>query len=54
MFTNILVGCGKIGPLALPEGQLNKSVISYPCEEECMKDLEAEKIRQQSVIIQTN
>ena len=47
-------GCGKIGPLNLPEEKLDKSVITYPCTEKCMKKLEDEKLRQQSVVIQTN
>ena len=45
--------CGKVGPLSLPENKLDKSVISYPCDEACMERFEAEKERQQSVIIQT-
>ena len=49
-----LSGCGKIGPLTLPEDKLDKSVIAYPCDETCMDKFEAEKIRQQSVIINTN
>ena len=44
---------GKVGPLSLPEDKLDKSVISYPCDEACMERFEAEKERQQSVIIQT-
>tara|TARA_B100001175_G_C19329548_1_gene551813 strand:+ start:555 stop:743 length:189 start_codon:yes stop_codon:yes gene_type:complete len=48
-----LISCGKVGPLSLPEDKLDKSVISYPCDEECMERFEAEKERQQSVIIQT-
>ena len=47
-------GCGKIGPLALPEDKLDKSVITYPCDEACMELFEAEKKRQQSVILQTD
>lgn len=47
-------GCGKVGPLALPEGKLDKSVITYPCDEACMEKLEAEKLRQKSVTLQTN
>ena len=47
-------GCGKIGPLALSEDKLDKSVITYPCDEVCMENFEAEKLRQQSVILQTN
>ena len=50
----ILVGCGKVGPLSLPEDRLDKSVISYPCDEACMKKFEEEKQRQQSVVIQTD
>ena len=49
-----LNGCGKVGPLALPEDKLDKSVITFPCNEECMEIFEAEKLRQQSVILQTN
>ena len=48
-----LISCGKVGPLSLPEDKLDKSVISYPCDETCMEKLEAEKERQQSVTIQT-
>ena len=48
-----LYGCGKVGPLSLPEDQVDKSVITYPCDEACMERFEAEKERQQSVIIQT-
>tara|TARA_B110000014_G_C20036233_1_gene538361 strand:+ start:239 stop:430 length:192 start_codon:yes stop_codon:yes gene_type:complete len=47
-------GCGKVGPLALPEGELDKSVITYPCDEACMERFEEEKLRQKSVTIQTN
>ena len=49
-----LLSCGKVGPLSLPEDKLDKSVITYPCDELCLEKFEAEKIRQQSVIIQTN
>ena len=49
-----LLSCGKVGPLSLPEDKLDKSVISYPCDEDCIKRFEAEKERQQSVIIQTD
>ena len=49
-----LNGCGKVGPLALPEEKLNKSLITYPCNEACKEKFEAEKLRQKSVIIQTN
>ena len=48
-----LYSCGKVGPLSLPENKLDKSVISYPCDEACMERFEAEKERQQSVTIQT-
>jgi len=46
--------CGKIGPLNLPKDKLDKSVITYPCDEACIEKFEAEKQRQQSVIIQTD
>ena len=49
----LLASCGKVGPLSLPEDKLDKSVITYPCDEACMERFEAEKERQQSVIIQT-
>ena len=49
----ILSACGKVGPLSLPEDKLDKSIITYPCDETCMKKLEEEKKRQQSVIIET-
>ena len=49
-----LYACGKVGPLSLPENKLDKSVITYPCDIACMEKLEAEKSRQQSVIIQSN
>ena len=48
-----LFSCGKVGPLSLPEDKLDKSIISYPCDEACMELFEAEKERQQSVTIQT-
>ena len=50
----LLIGCGKVGPLSLPEDKLDKSVITYPCDEACMELFEAEKKRQQSVILQTD
>ena len=53
LFSICLVGCGKVGPLSLPEDELDKSVISYPCDEACLEKLEEEKKRQQSVIINT-
>jgi len=48
-----IFGCGKVGPLSLPEDKLDKSVITYPCDEACMEKFEAEKEKQQSVTIQT-
>jgi len=48
-----LFSCGKVGPLSLSEDKLDKSVISYPCDATCIERFEAEKKRQQSVIIQT-
>jgi len=51
---NLLIsGCGKVGPLSLPEEKLDKSIISYPCDEACMEKFEEEKKRQQSVTIQS-
>jgi len=50
----LLTGCGKVGPLTLSEDQVDKSVITYPCDETCMEKFEAEKKRQQSVTIQTD
>jgi predicted nucleic acid-binding Zn ribbon protein len=50
----VLTACGKVGSLSLPEDKLDKSVITYPCDEACMEKLEAEKQRQQSVILQTD
>ena len=50
----LLYSCGKVGPLSLPENKLNKSIITYPCDDDCMKKFEAEKARQQSVILQTD
>tara|TARA_B110000438_G_C15749592_1_gene622330 strand:+ start:953 stop:1144 length:192 start_codon:yes stop_codon:yes gene_type:complete len=50
----VLTSCGKVGPLALPENKLDKSVISYPCDAVCMQKFEDEKQRQQSVILQTD
>ena len=54
MLTTSIWGCGKVGPLSLPEDKLDKSVITYPCDEECQKRFEEEKTRQQSVILQTD
>ena len=53
IFSFFLISCGKVGPLSLPEDELDKSVITYPCDEACLEKFEAEKERQQSVIIQT-
>ena len=50
----LLSGCGKVGPLALPEDKLDKSIITYPCDEECIEKFEAEKKRQQSVTLQAD
>ena len=55
MFLSLLLyGCGKVGPLSLPEDKLDKSVITYPCDEACLELFEAEKKRQQSVTLQTD
>ena len=54
VFSLFLISCGKVGPLSLPEDKLDKSVITYPCDAECQKKFEEEKLRQQSVIIQTD
>ena len=54
LLTLTLSSCGKVGPLSLPEDKLNKSLITYPCDEECMEIFEAEKKRQESVIINTD
>ena len=53
LFILCLCGCGKVGPLSLPEGQIDNSVITYPCDEACLEKLEEEKKRQQSVVIET-
>ena len=50
----LLASCGKVGPLNLPEDKLDKSVITYPCDEACMEKFEEEKKRQQSVVIQAD
>ena len=49
-----LNGCGKVGSLSLSEDKLDKSIITYPCDDECKKIFEEEKKRQKSVIIQTD
>ena len=46
LFLLCLAGCGKVGPLSLPEDQIDKSVITYPCDEVCLEKLEEEKKRQ--------
>tara|TARA_B100000674_G_C37099856_1_gene584071 strand:+ start:224 stop:409 length:186 start_codon:yes stop_codon:yes gene_type:complete len=53
LFLICLTGCGKVGPLSLPEDQIDKSVITYPCDEACSNKLEEEKKRQQSVVVET-
>ena len=53
LFLFSLYGCGKVGPLSLPKDQVDKSVITYPCDEACLEKLEEEKSRQQSVVIET-
>ena len=53
-FSPLLYSCGKVGPLALPEDKLDKSIITYPCDEDCVEKFEAEKKRQQSVILQAD
>ena len=50
----IISGCGKVGPLNLPEDKIDKSVITYPCDAVCKQKFEDEKERQQSVTIQSN
>ena len=54
LVVTLIWGCGKVGPLSLPEDKLDRSIITYPCDEECQKKFEEEKKRQQSVIIQTD
>lgn len=53
-FCFLITNCGKVGPLALPEEKLNKSIITYPCDEVCKKKFEEEKLRQKSVVLQTD
>ena len=50
----LLNSCGKVGPLTLPEDKLDKSIITYPCDEACMEKFEAEKKRQQSITLPTD
>ena len=54
LFTTFLWSCGKVGPLILPKDKLDRSIITYPCDQECQKKFEEEKKRQKSVIIQTD
>ena len=53
-FLLFLIGCGKVGPLTLPGDKVDKSIITYPCDEECERKFEEEKKRQQSIILQTD
>ena len=50
----IISSCGKVGPLTLPEDKVDKSLITYPCDEACQKNFEEEINRQKSVILQTD
>ena len=50
----MISNCGKVGPLTLPEEKLDKSIITYPCDETCKKKFDEEKQRQQSVILQVD
>ena len=43
LFATLMWGCGKVGPLSLPEDKLDKSIITYPCDEECQKNLKKKK-----------
>ena len=54
LFLFFLVGCGKVGPLSLPDDQVNNSVITYPCDEACLEKIEEEIKRQQSVVVETD
>lgn len=49
-----IISCGKVGPLNLPEDKLDKSILTYPCDDACKEKFEEEKQRQQSVVIQTD
>ncbi len=53
IFILYLCGCGKVGPLSLPEDKIDKSIITYPCDKACLDKLEKEKKRQQSVVVET-
>ena len=50
----LLTSCGKVGPLSLPEDKIDKSVITYPCDEVCMERFEEEKQRQKSLVIEAD
>ena len=50
----LLVSVGAVGPLSVCEDKLDISVISYPCDEACIKKFEEVQKRQQSVVIQTD
>ena len=54
IFLLMLISCGKVGPLSLPEDQVDKSVITYPCNEACSEKIEEEKKRQQTVVVETD
>jgi len=54
IISSLLWSCGKVGPLSLPENKLDKSVITYPCDEKCQKRFEEEKKRQQKIILQAD
>jgi predicted small lipoprotein YifL len=49
-----LSNCGKVGPLAIPDEILDKSIITYPCNTICLEKFEAEKKRQKSIILQSD
>ena len=51
---SLIINCGKVGLLTLPEEKLDKSIITYPCDEECKAKFEQEKKRQKSVILKTD
>ena len=54
IITLTLNNCGKVGPLALPEDILDKSIITYPCDSVCLEKFEAEKKRQKSIVLQAD
>ena len=51
---SLILNCGKVGPLTLPEDKLDKSILIYPCDEKCKEKFEEEKKRQKSIILQTD